>query len=419
MPVIAIRQQPAAASLNAAYRPISFEVEAQATDGGPQPPMVYCDIYVDGVFYRTVSRSIYTGQLAASTLYTFDIQDAVQECMDKVIGKNGYGDVLLTIGISRIVSCKFRASAMTGGLIVPELVVPKQGTWNINPLPGTGLSSNSFFVLNATLQHEDEQDLASHLSTLRKGIWKVDCYPLTHRPNAQKIGLHDSDYFPMFVSGTYENVRLVWKYIGESETRREKRLVTKETVPGAVVYVPTGPKNLNVLFTSINFMNVAEYFVELLDDQGIIIGTTTTFVPQSCFYDNRRIHFLNALGCIDAITFKLATVEGDIRSDSWQKGLGNSFSRTSHATQRFNVVSNRSYVAKTVDYNEPDMPWMEELFRTPMAWMEWKGSAFEPDSYTPIFIKDTKFPSLKEDDRYSYEVSLEFEPSHDFINLRN
>jgi hypothetical protein len=417
--ITAIRSQPDPGALVAAYRPIVFEVEAQATDGGPRPPVVYCDIYVSGVYYKTMTRRVYTEALFTSTVFTFDIQDPLQEVLGKMIGPNGGSSVFHATDLYKTVFCKFRASVMTSGLVVPEGAEPVQGTWNSAPIPGGGFTSNNFTVVNATLQHDDSMSLETHLSSYKTGTWKTNCFPLTHRPQKQKIGTEQSDYFPMLVSGQVAYLRVRYVFKGEYDIRTATVSLTAQSFTRAVLYVPCGPKNLTAAFVTLNWNDVLYYYVELLDDVSAVVGTTTEMHPGACDGESRRIHFVNALGAVDALTLHLTAIDGDIKSDSWTGSLGTTFNRSKHATQRFAVSANRTYTGKTVDYQETEMPWIEELFRSPVSWMEWEGRQGEPDGYIPVVIQDAKFPSQKEEERYNYEVALQFRLSNETINLRN
>jgi hypothetical protein len=337
----------------------------------------------------------------------------VQEWMTKPIPVVNGTDIYFPPGNAAHCFVKFRASAIVGGLLVPEGSVPVQGTRLTAPSPGGGFTSNTFNVINATLPLDGPQSLPAYLEQSKSGIWGAGCYPLTRRPQVCFTGLSDSDYFPMFISGSMQNIRIAYQYKSESYVIREKRQITPATTSGSVVYMPCGVGNMSAAFPGINFRDIAWYFVELLDDSNIIIATTGKIYPVECSEDHIRIHFLNTLGAFDAVSFKTATVEGDIKSDSWQKAITDPFDQSAHGTSRFNVRSNRTYTVKTVDYPETAMDWMEELFRSPVAYMQRKGY------YIPIVIQDAKFPSVKEDERYNYEVALQFKLSHEFINIRN
>src|SRR5690349_10021396 len=89
MPINSILEQPLGNSLRAAYRPIRISVNAQSTSGDKVvPPVVYCDIYFAGVYYKTISKTQYSELKLLSAAgedpswlvrYDFDIQDLCQE----------------------------------------------------------------------------------------------------------------------------------------------------------------------------------------------------------------------------------------------------------------------------------------------------------------------------------------------------
>jgi putative hemolysin len=60
MAITSILIQPDASSINSAYRPIILRVLASSNNiGVPNPPVVYCDIYINGTFYKTITRTQY------------------------------------------------------------------------------------------------------------------------------------------------------------------------------------------------------------------------------------------------------------------------------------------------------------------------------------------------------------------------
>lgn len=186
----------------AAYRPIIFEVTATPTMGAiPAPPVVYGDIYFNGVFYKTIKKTATT----AAGAWRFDIQDAAQEYLGKYLGAI-YGTAIVEapplISIARVL---FRSSGVdTDGFIVPDPTIPVQGTGTTSPTAGSGTASNDFYVVNSTLQHEQNQDLADHLNAWKNpdDTWGATTYPLTHRPRNYFLCQEDSDYFPILTDQT-------------------------------------------------------------------------------------------------------------------------------------------------------------------------------------------------------------------------
>lgn len=185
------------------------------------------------------------------------------------------------------------------------------------------------------------------------------------------------------------------------------------------VFIPNGPKNLSSIFPSLNFEDVEEYSVELHENNDALIASSTTNVMRGCDEDKIRIHFLNYAGSIDAINFRLISKEHDPKSESYETPVTYPLEKTAHAVNRFNVKSSDTWLCKSVEYTEEDMQWINELLDSPAAWIEWKGTQGQADSYLPILIVDQKTVSLKEADRYTYEVSLQFKMSHETFILRN
>lgn len=197
MPIGSIISQPSANSLNAAYRPIVFVVSATATGGGV-PPVVYCDIYVNDIYYKSQEKT-----KASAAGWQFDIQDACQEVLKNFIAANGGSTIITASTIFATVSCKFRSSGFDAdGFITPEDTAPVQGTGSVSPVSGTGTASNTFFVVNSTLQHDQNQDFEAHMNSYKQGTWNANTFPLTHRGSLQgaatyRVCENDSDYFPI------------------------------------------------------------------------------------------------------------------------------------------------------------------------------------------------------------------------------
>lgn len=202
MPIGAIISQPVANALRAGYRPVSFRVSATATDNNAQPPVVYCDIYFNSIFYKTISKTQYDVLNLANTEWLFDIQDAAQEYLTKYLGNYGEAAIVEATPIITPCFCRFRSSGFdSNGFIQSEGTEPVQGTSSSDPVSGTGSESVTFFILNATLQHEDNQDIATHLSYSKRRTWAANTYPLSHRPDNYKLCLDDSDIFPIVHEG--------------------------------------------------------------------------------------------------------------------------------------------------------------------------------------------------------------------------
>lgn len=241
MAIGAILIQPPTDSINAGYRPILFRVSATKTDGTAIPPVVYCDIYISGSFYKTVSKTQYTKKNTTNSEWEFDVQDAVQEYCQKYIEDNGQASILDIPFIVLPLFCKFRSSGIdTEGFIAAENSAPVQGTFDTAPLDGTGTVSNTVYAVNATLQHEDNQNLAQHLSSYKNRTWDTTTYPLTHRPDNYYLCTEDSDSFPIISDKVPAKLTLKWK---------DKNGITGSTdqnIPCVPVSITSSPADLHV-----------------------------------------------------------------------------------------------------------------------------------------------------------------------------
>lgn len=185
-------------------------------------------------------------------------------------------------------------------------------------------------------------------------------------------------------------------------------------------YIPNGPKNLAGLFPSVNFGNLAEYYLEVKTSAGTVIASTTrTIVDNKCCADKVRLRFLNYSGAIDGMNFQVVMAEHEAKSTSYMRPTKANFAKTDHKINRFNVTANNTITISNISYNEKDMNWVNEMVDSPLCWMEWKGTQGQSDGYIPVIIKDTKILNVKDVDRYVYEVQMQIELSNDKFIIRN
>jgi hypothetical protein len=214
MPVNSISYQPAVAQLMAAYRPIVLKVLATETGGDPTPPYVVCDIYIDDVYYKSIFRT--TAETDGS--WFFDISTALQEYLQPDLGQLDNELVLASVHSSAKVFCRFRSSGLDdNGFTEEEGTRPVQATRTTDAVAGDGFQSNAFFVINAALQHEDNQNLETHLNSYKNGDWSDDAYPLSHR-SKYFFCPGDGDHFPVVFKGDCTQTALVMHFRLRGET---------------------------------------------------------------------------------------------------------------------------------------------------------------------------------------------------------
>ncbi|HTD94234.1 MAG TPA: hypothetical protein VK644_10495 [Chitinophagaceae bacterium] len=250
MPIGTFLSQPFTDGIYAAYRPVILQVSATRTDGATTPPVVYCDIYFNDVYYKTLSKTQYAAINGPYSEWQFDIQDAAQEFLKYFLADNGDVDVVEAFPLVVKAQCRVRSSGYdANGFITSENTTPVQGTGSTPPVSGTGYGSNFFYILNATLQNEDNQDLATHLNAFKKRTWSALAWPLTHRPDPYKVCVEDSDIFPILYSGASPLSSLVLNYkyqgqVGFSQAEVELNTVCQPVQIVGSYAMPDGAKDV-------------------------------------------------------------------------------------------------------------------------------------------------------------------------------
>lgn len=201
MPITEVSYQPITDSLNSAYRPLVFRCRAKipgATSTDYICPVVFCDIYIDGVYYKSLSRTQFIKNESQNPEYEFDIQDGLQEVMGYNL-PNMDGTVIQEFSNTiKKVFVKLRSTYTdTNGFIKSEQTEPIQGTSSSAPVAGGGTSSNEIYVLNTVIQHEENQLLNELLNSYKTGTWSESALPLTKKPKRFNLCKNDSSHFPI------------------------------------------------------------------------------------------------------------------------------------------------------------------------------------------------------------------------------
>jgi hypothetical protein len=174
-----------------------------------------------------------------------------------------------------------------------------------------------------------------------------------------------------------------------------------------IFFLPDGTRNLGKLFP-IDWTQVESYRVQAQDATGETIASTPNIQVDTCIERGVRIHFVNYLNCIDAINFHIVSAEHDTKSESYQQPDVYPQDKTRHSIGRMNISTTDSFSIYTIDYPEDALDWLNELADTPFAWLEWFGVQGQQDSYLPIVISDIKNQVRKEDNRFEYQINIDF-----------
>jgi len=274
MAIQAFIQQPTENSVHAAYRPVVVRVSATANNGGGDiPPVVYCDIYFNDIFYKTLSKTLYSSLGSGNSEWAFDIQDAAQEFLQKYIAPVAQSTIEEVTGIICKAFCRMRCSGINDdGFIEQDGTIPVQATSSSAATPGTGLETNAFYIVNGTLQHTDAQDLITHLSYYKTRTWLPDVHPLSHRMDGYALGPNDSDQFPILDQGerSISNIRLNYRNCNQTEFGQASISAGATPSCNAIISPPTAQHNLSGWLVSWNLVSGApnRYFVSTPEVSG-------------------------------------------------------------------------------------------------------------------------------------------------------
>lgn len=285
MSIQAFISQPVTDSVHAAYRPVTIRVSATANNGGGLiPPVVYCDIYFNDVYYKTHSKTQYTLLGGSNSEWEFDLQDAAQEYLRKYLASIAHSDITEATPIIAKVFCRMRCSGINDdGFIEHDGTAPVQGTSSSNPVSGTGTQSNTFFIVNATLQHADVQDITSHLNYFKQRTWAADVFPLTHRPEGYAVLPTDSDSFPILDIGNHAIRQLRLNYRNCNQNTFGQASISAGQAPtcSANISTPLAVHNLSgwlVNWSLAGGASPAKYFISTpAVSAGAPHETTSTF----------------------------------------------------------------------------------------------------------------------------------------------
>jgi hypothetical protein len=306
---ITITKQPIQDSLNVAYRPIVFKIEANVTNSSSLdyiPPVVYCDVYMNDIYYKSFSKTQFKSINSLFAIYEFDIQDAIQESMSYNLPTLDGSQVLQFNNSIIKVSVKFRNAKLdSDGFIISEQLAPIQKTDFNDSVSGDGEISNYFYVINSTIQHIENQNVEQFLENYKTGVWKNDAFPLTKRPKKIFIGKNDSSYFPIIGNEEIKCLEISYRNKGEDNFNNDSYCfgapLPKNLVITNTVYSdnPLGGKDVTIDFTfdfiiSNLVIQVSTDNINWTNAPNISLGTTSPIISGNVSINNAFIRLTDS-----------------------------------------------------------------------------------------------------------------------------
>jgi hypothetical protein len=453
-----------------AYSPISIVAEDDGTSGtGGVPPIVYCDIYFNGTFYKTISSTSPALTLGVTSLWLFDVSGVAREFLTTKIPDITENDlqVVYTPGITTSAidggtTCyvKVRNSTQDSyGVVTPSGTVPVQATFDTAAVAGSGYASNTFFVLNGALQITDSQGLQPYLNEFRvTGSFDVSesvnaSYLVYQLSYASKLKVYTNDYglMPLITANNAflgsSSLMCAIKVKGYNAAGvvvyEDQTAAVYPMQSNSIYYLPFGIQNIQSILPSIipNIPLIAYYRVGLVDlahTATWVHSTPKIFLSQldgvmQGYYPmmpiaapkHTRIYFQNYLGHFDILNFIQREESVKVSSSPTEMpvtAVPNGYLRSLPSRSRNNVRSS-DFSAVTILLCESDMPFMKQLVASSKAFIEYispEGIGDPPVALMlPIVILDADIDTLTFEGRYEYEMTLKYVLSYENKIVRN
>ena len=462
-------------TIQPAYNPIPYIVEDDGLSGlGGVPPVIYCDIYFNFIYYKTIVATSPTTIAGITSFWYFDISGICQEFLTTKVPDITENDFQQTFGSGYIYGAarcfvKFRNSTQDiYGVITPGGTPPVQATYDTPAISGDGWQSDTFMIVNAALQITDSQGSVSSFEDMLKqfrisgtfigGFYpqNVDpayrVYPLTYLKQG-KVYTNDWGLLPFiccrngFLGSSTVIANITLMVFSPSGA-----LTYMNNISGlylndySIYYLPTGVNNMLALFPGaagslvagnsyrIGFFDPAYsylnkfifvtplYFIQTGD--ALTAGTYPLLQPYNV-PKHTRIWFQNYLGHFDQLNFIEREEHLKVTSAPTEtplKALSDGFGRSNTSMSRNNVRSNENNVV-TSQFNEGDMPFIKQLLATGKGYIEFvspEGGEDPPVALMlPIVITDSDFVTLTWEDRYEYRLSVKYIMSNENKIVRN
>lgn len=432
--------QPAEGELRAAYRPSVLSVTSNK-----KGDVVYCDVYINYKYYRTlVSTSpVLTITpnvpfLGKKYVYQFDIQTVVQEFLTfympdiKLTGVvtdnfSTNGDRNGPTGFLTI-SCMFRGCRTVNGVLVADGTPPVQGTVDSQPVSGTGgVVSNVFRILNAAPPFEADEIFETYLARTCRRYWISAAYKVyTLQTNdKQRVYADDYNFFAIVVNRNgfhtqastryLQMVVTIWYNAGSFSNHNlgAQMLYAHDSM----YYIPSGIPNLKAMGSLAPFENARSYTVALYDyhqNQYAAISPEYIII-KNANKQKQRLWFQNIWGVMQSLTMEIGTEETEVKSETriapFRTPLySDAWDKRNPSLLRTNISSNERGVLTAV-FTESELSYVKECFDAPIAYIE-KVLPNGTIDTIPVTILDGTYAIKKIDERYAYEVSIEYQMSN-------
>lgn len=448
-----------------AYNILPFIAQDDGLSGlGGIPPVVYCDIYINNIYYKTIVSTSPVASAGSTSVWYFDVSGICQEFMTTYLFDitSAAPITIFTPSVGNgagLVYCKFRNSTQDiFGVITPGGTPPVQATVDSHAIAGDGYTTDTVMVVNAALQIMDNLNFENQLKRFR--INNIDgteidtenkIYPLSYAKSISVFG-NDWAMFPIIctdkafdTTGGMMPTTMLQLVIFMRNAAGV--LIHHEATPAfflasdSIYILPTGPLNLQALFpASIPFFPGCDHYNVMLE-----YGFTTFVFSTPHYYikpydgvmngynpnylmpgtpKHTRIWFQNYLGQFDQLNFIEREEQFKVTSspvETPQLQISETSNRSNQSMSRNNVRSN-DISSITGLFNEGDLPFIKQLMASSKVFIEYWPQSDELAAFlavmVPLVVADASYDTLLFEGRYEYRVNLKYSNSYETKNIR-
>lgn len=416
---LTIRNQPESGKILAAYQQILINAEITANIFPPITPVVYCDIYINDTFYRTLSKSFYNSKTSLVANYIFDIKRPLQDYLKQIYPSFAGSTVVLSDITS--VYVKIRLSFYNSdNLLVQDDPIPIQATDTTIAVAGAGYESNHFYVVNAKLKFTDNQDFATHTTYFRPSGWVIGSYPLTHRGQDYEVTLNDSDYYPIISIGDIYIFQLIAMDVAGTLIYNNS-IANSISSNNKIALIPSGPSNINSLFINsgpggVNFSLIGSYYLNIKDANGTLIARTCTYnIIKEC--DNTiTLYFVNTLGQYDMLKFLQLNSITNVKAKEYEKPLPFGFNTLDAGLQRTNIEMLETISLTREIYDTFTTNLCKELLQSPRVFMLSMAEQGSSNYLQQVIISDAKYVDFNLAKAFKSTITFEIKNANQQVN---
>lgn len=338
-------------AISAAYRPVIWTCTSDDGD----VVRVIAEVKIDGTIRASIDKDPDLGQ---TDNFTFDVQNVLQDFLTHNLVRPSGNDVsnASTSEVSVLVELHEVLDTTADTLST---------TWEADGT-GTGdITSSAIVAVNATLQHEETQDMDLFSVDSSSGRY------LTNSPSTLRIQRTETAVLHFVTNEASVKVLIIQRRANDS-------IVTSTAFPGSAKTIDSKAGIIEIDASIIS--SSAAYFTIQLADSGLsAIKESFRFnIDGQCYDNDIRLRWLNPLGGMDSYTFSSKKKE-EVRFSqrSFDKVIGNSFNVEDRGDTTLKVSGTDHIEIFSRSEPRATITWLDEIGMSSQVWID-DGTNFVP-----------------------------------------